>query len=154
MSVVIDGTLGIDTIQANTVTSAKIVDGTIAPTDLTGAQTGTAPIFGARAFCTWNGATSGTYSPTLPSGNISTIVRNSAGNYTFNFTTTMLDAEYAVTFGGDGIPTMGIGQSLYPAFGVVSKTSSSVTVQFYSYAGSSNIPTGLDVVRGHIAIFR
>ena len=31
---------------------------------------GAAPVFGARAFCTWNGATTGTYAPTLPSGNI------------------------------------------------------------------------------------
>jgi hypothetical protein len=36
MAVVIDGTLGIDTIQANTVTSAKIVDGTIVGADLSG----------------------------------------------------------------------------------------------------------------------
>jgi len=34
MTVVIDGTLGIDTIQANTVTSAKIVDGSVAAVDL------------------------------------------------------------------------------------------------------------------------
>jgi len=36
MTVVIDGTLGVDTIQANTVTSAKIVDGTIVGADLSG----------------------------------------------------------------------------------------------------------------------
>ena len=34
MTVVIDGTTGIDTIGANTVTSAKIVDGTITASDL------------------------------------------------------------------------------------------------------------------------
>jgi len=121
---------------------------------LSGAQTGSAPVFGARAFCTWNGATTGTYAPTLPSGNISSIQRNSAGNYTLTFSTAMADAEYSVAWGGDGVPTMGIAQSLYPAMGVVSKTSAAVTVQFYSYAGSTNIPTGLDVTRGHIAIFR
>jgi hypothetical protein len=33
MTVVIDGNTGIDTIQANTVTSAKIVDGTVTPAD-------------------------------------------------------------------------------------------------------------------------
>lgn len=137
-----------------TVQASDILDGAVTPAKLSGAQTGAAPVFGARAFCTWNGATTGTYAPTLPSGNISSIVRNGAGDYTFNFSTPLVDGEYAVVWGGNGAPTMGIAQSMYPAMGVLSQTSSAVRVQFYSYAGSSNAPTGLDVTRGHIAIFR
>lgn len=115
---------------------------------------GAAPVFGARAFCTWNGATTGTYAPTLPSGNISSIAKNGAGLYTLNFSTAMDDAEYAVTWGADAVPTMGIAQSAQPLMGVVSKQPGWIQVQFYSYVGSTNIPTGLDVTRAHIAIFR
>lgn len=115
---------------------------------------GAAPVFGARAFCTWNGATTGTYAPTLPSGNISSITKNGAGLYTLNFSTAMDDAEYAVTWGADAVPTMGIAQSAQPLMGVVSKQPGWIQVQFYSYVGSTNIPTGQDVGRAHIAVFR
>lgn len=66
----------------------------------------------------------------------------------------MDDAEYAVTWGADAVPTMGIAQSAQPLMGVVSKQPGWIQVQFYSYVGSTNIPTGQDVTRAHIAIFR
>ena len=62
---------------------------------LNGAQTGSAPIYGARAWCVFNGATTGTNAPTA-GGNVSTVTRNSTGNYTINFTTAMPDANCAV----------------------------------------------------------
>jgi hypothetical protein len=146
---------GTSNLDALTVSGAASIGGGLTLGSATqSTPSGTAPLFGARAWCTWNGATTGSYSPTLPSGNISTIARNSAGLYTITFATPMPDNEYVVTWGADGIPTMGIGQSAYPLMGVVTKQSTYVQIQFYSYAGSSNIPTGLDVIRAHIAIFR
>jgi hypothetical protein len=56
---------------------------------------GTAPLYGCRAWCTFNGTTTGTNAPTS-GGNVSTVTRNSAGNYTINFTTAMPNANYAV----------------------------------------------------------
>jgi hypothetical protein len=57
---------------------------------------GTAPIYGCRAWCRFNGTTVGTNAPTA-GGNVSTVTRNGAGDYTINFTTAMPDANYAVT---------------------------------------------------------
>lgn len=57
---------------------------------------GNAPSYSARAFAAYNGATN-----TLERGmNISSVVRNSVGDYTFNFTTPMPTALYAVSLSG------------------------------------------------------
>lgn len=56
---------------------------------------GSAPVFGARAWCSWNGATVGTNAP-LAGGNVTSVTRNAAGDYTINFTTAMPHANYAV----------------------------------------------------------
>ena len=85
MSVVVDGTLGIDTIQNSIVTPAK----------LNGNQTGSAPIFGVRAWCVFNGTLTGTNAP-IAGGNVTSVTRNAAGDYTINFTTAMPDANYGV----------------------------------------------------------
>jgi hypothetical protein len=57
---------------------------------------GTAPIYGCRAWCRFNGTTTGTNAPTA-GGNVSTVTRNGAGDYTINFTTAMPDANYSVS---------------------------------------------------------
>jgi hypothetical protein len=62
-----------------------------APTGIT-ATTGSAPYYGARAFVNFNG-TNGTI---RASGNVSSVTRNSAGDYTINFTTAMPDTNYTV----------------------------------------------------------
>jgi hypothetical protein len=116
--------------------------------------TGTAPSYSARAFATINPSTGGTYSPSLPAGNITSITKNSVGNFTLTFATAFIDSEYAVLFGGGGVPTMGVAQSAYPLAGVTAMSNTFVTFQFYSYAGSTNIPTAYDPTRIHVAIFR
>jgi hypothetical protein len=55
---------------------------------------GTAPIYGCRAWCIFNGTTTGTNAPTA-GGNVSTVTRNAVGDYTINFTTAMPDANYS-----------------------------------------------------------
>lgn len=55
---------------------------------------GSAPLFGARAWCIFNGATTGTNAPAA-GGNVASITRNSAGNYTVTFATAMPDNNYA-----------------------------------------------------------
>jgi hypothetical protein len=59
---------------------------------------GTAPIYMARAWVSFNGTTA-TPSTIYASGNISSLTKNSTGNYTVNFTTAMPDANYAAFFG-------------------------------------------------------
>jgi len=94
---------GVNITASGTVTGAtlsgslggsNITDATIGAAKLSGAQTGSAPIFGVRAWANVNGVGSG--SPSLiASGNISSVSRNSA-LYTLTFTTAMPNANYAV----------------------------------------------------------
>lgn len=60
---------------------------------------GSAPGFVARAWCLFNGTTTGTNAPAA-GGNVTSVTRNSAGNYTINFTTAMQDADYAPCISG------------------------------------------------------
>ena len=55
---------------------------------------GSAPIFAVRAWVNFNGLGGAAI---RASGNISSVVRNSSGNYTANFATAMPDADYAVS---------------------------------------------------------
>lgn len=87
MTTQISGDTGVSAVQA----------GVVGPTDLSGQQSGNPPIFGARAWCKFNGTTVGTNPPTA-GGNVTSVTRNAAGDYTVNFTTAMPDADYAVSF--------------------------------------------------------
>jgi hypothetical protein len=88
------GTWGIAiTGNAATATTATTVsDGAITPAKLNGAQSGSAPIYGARAWVNFNGT--GTVA-IRASGNVSSITDNGTGTYTINFTTAMSDASYS-----------------------------------------------------------
>jgi hypothetical protein len=80
--------------SATTATTATTVsDGAITPAKLNGAQSGSAPIYGARAWVNFNG----TGTPAIrSSGNVSSITDNGTGDYTINFATAMQDANYSV----------------------------------------------------------
>lgn len=69
-------------------------DATVTAPDLNGAQSGTAPVFGARAWCMFNGVTTGTNAPT-GGGNVTSVTRDGTGTYTINFTTAMPSTAYA-----------------------------------------------------------
>lgn len=63
-------------------------------------KTGTAPVFGVRAFCVWDA--SGATGSTTPqaSGNIATLTKDGSGLWTVAFTTAMPDEYYAVSYTG------------------------------------------------------
>ena len=73
------------------VTGSYRVNG-VATTGLTGGQTGSAPLYGARAWVNFNGT--GTVA-IRASGNVSSITDNGVGDYTVNFTTAMPDSNYS-----------------------------------------------------------
>jgi hypothetical protein len=77
------GAVTVDKIGAAAVTAAK----------LDGAQSGTAPIYAARAWVNFNGTGTVTI---RASGNVSSITDNGTGDYTVNFATAMSDANYAI----------------------------------------------------------
>jgi hypothetical protein len=72
---------------------------------LNGGQSGSAPIFAARAWVNFNGT--GVVA-IRASGNVSSITDNGTGDYTVNFTTAMPDANYSTVSG------MTIGRASHP----------------------------------------
>jgi hypothetical protein len=91
------------TVSDNSVSTAKIINGNVTAdkigtaavtaAKLSGVQSGSAPIYGARAWVNFNGT--GTVA-IRASGNVSSITDNSTGDYTLNFTTAMPDASYSL----------------------------------------------------------
>lgn len=83
---------------------------------------GTAPIYGCRAWATFVSTTGAI----LSSGNVTSVTRNSAGNYTITMTTAMADANYVVTtIGGSASGTLGVA---YPHFNGLTYTAPTTTV--------------------------
>lgn len=78
------------------ITTAKIADANITASKLDGAQSGSAPIFAARAMALFNGTTTGTNAPTM-GGNVTSVTRNGVGDYTVNLTTAVADANAVLT---------------------------------------------------------
>jgi len=56
---------------------------------------GSAPVYGCRAWCVFDGTLTGTNAPTS-GGNVTSVTRISAGQYTVNLTTAMPDVNYCV----------------------------------------------------------
>lgn len=89
-----DGSVLTSDIADGAITTAKIAAGAVTAADLSGNQTGSAPIYGARAWVNFNGT--GTVA-IRASGNVSSLTDNGVGNYTVNLTTSLPDANYAIT---------------------------------------------------------
>jgi hypothetical protein len=83
-----------------TFTNKTLTSPTLTTPDINSAQiptvSGTAPLYMARAWVNFNGT--GTVA-IRASGNVSTISDNGTGNYTVNFTSAIVDANYACTVG-------------------------------------------------------
>ena len=139
-------------VNDSAVTTAKINNAAVTAAKLNGAQTGDAPIYGCRAWVNFNGsadttgATSTANSNRLirASGNVTSVLRNGAGDYTVTFSTPMPDENYAAIVSGDmnfaNIFNAG-------AFGAISAASLRVGAQFSTGAAS-------DRGQVFVAIFR
>ena len=93
-------------IAGSAVTTAKVNAASITAAKLDGAQAGSAPIYGARAWVNFDGtrnegdtgaSTNGANVKIRASGNVTSVLKNSVGNYTATFTVAMADANYAVS---------------------------------------------------------
>lgn len=97
----VDGTIVNADINASAaIAGSKLADGGITAAKLDGAQTGSAPVYGCRAWVNFDGTAGttvdGEFRCTIrASGNVTKVVRNSTGNYTLHFTTAMPDSNYA-----------------------------------------------------------
>lgn len=117
------------TIPANAITTTKVADGNITAAKLNGNQTGSAPIFGVRAWGVMNLSTG----LLLASGNVSGVVVNGTGDFTVTFNTAMPDANYAVSFGTDNSITASPFTFVDTA---TAKTSSAVRIGTVNGAGT------------------
>lgn len=144
MPVVINGTSGVSLADSGSVNTSAIVDGAVSASKMSGAQSGNAPVFGARAWVVFSGGT-----PTvLASGNVSDVTRNSVGVYTITFATAMPDANYAVVGTADRPGTTGNG-ILSPDGTSPVKTATQVKVRTTNSADGAIDPSVVSV-----AIFR
>jgi hypothetical protein len=103
--------------------------------------TGAAPVYGVRAWVNFDGLrnesggsdTATTNRFIRGNGNVSSVLRNGAGNYTITFATAMPDANYSWSFGGDSsggrVNTYGVA-STAGSYGVFVPTASIFRVQF------------------------
>lgn len=113
--------------------------------------TGTAPSYGARAWVNFDATrnqsggsdTAATNRFIRGNGNVSSVLRNSAGNYTITFATAMPDANYAtVITTEDGILGGVIGTDTYLAG----------SVRFRTIQANTSLP--VDVTLNSVVVFR
>jgi hypothetical protein len=151
MPITINGTGSISGLSAGglpdlSVSTADLADAAITAAKLDSAQSGSAPIYGARAWVNFDGT--GTVA-IRASGNVSSITDNGVGNYTVNFTTALPNANYAtVGISGRGSAnTRGSCLELHPA---TAYTTTSVTVRGITVDTSPGV---LDIGTATVAVF-
>lgn len=134
-----------------TLAASSIPNASIAAPKLNGAQGGSAPIYGVRAWCLFNGTLAGTNVP-ISSGNISSVTRNSTGDYTVTFASAMPSSNYCVTVGSSSNGS-GSGWICFPhvftatggGYSAPTATSFRLTVTVYNTSGYID-PTYLNIM--------
>jgi hypothetical protein len=146
---------GIDAskLTTGTLPIARIADGAITAPKLSGAQTGSAPIYGCRAWVNFDGtrnaadtgaSTNGANVKIRASGNVTSVLKNGTGDYTITFTTAMPDANYCVNIvAGNTTAIFGLVRILYTG----TTTTQRVLI-------SNTSPTAVDMNSVNVAIFR
>ena len=109
------------------------------------ATQGSAPVFGARAWCVFNGTLTGTNAP-ISGSNVTSVTRNAVGDYTVNFTAAMPDANYCVSLSCRNASTA------TGSAPVMESGSDATKVRVITYLSSSG--ASLDVAYVMLAIFR
>ena len=131
-------------------------DGTITGAELNGAQTGSAPIYGCRAWVNFDGtrneadtgaSTNGANVKIRASGNVTSVLKNGTGDYTVTFTTAMPDANYCV------VASMG-NDAITPTDTVRTFASRSLTTSNFRLIGNRTDGTASDQAIGCTSIFR
>lgn len=114
---------------------------------------GTAPIYPCRAWVNFNGT--GTVA-IRASGNVSSITDNGTGNYTVNFTTALVDANYAVALSSPSYAAANnsVRANVYGGVAVGEAGLKSTTQLKVSYADNSGTATLYDTTEMYVAIFR
>ena len=117
-------------LASDSVETAKIKDANITSTKLNGAQTGTAPIFGVRAWVTFDmtrnaaGGTDALLTPRflIGSGNVTSVTKTATGVATILFATALPNTNYAYAGSGRGTIAGTNAVLIYNTFGGVKST--------------------------------
>lgn len=128
-----------------TFSTSSIADFAITSAKLSGAQSGSAPVFGVRAWCRFNGTTAGTNAPAA-GGNVTSVTKNGTGDYTVNFTTALQDAVFCVVVSaGDatGTPTS---NGRMVGFGASAFTTSSCRFSVFNQSNSATDSPVINVI--------
>lgn len=146
MPITINGTGSIAGLSAG-----GLPDGCVTAPDLDGAQTGAAPIYAARAWVNFNGT--GTVA-IRASGNVSSITDNGVGDYTVNFTTAMVDANYCLAGSSKETASSNTRISVLGEESTFSRTTSAIRVATGWSGASSTTGAFQDCSQVSVAIFR
>lgn len=133
---VVVGTSDTQTLTNKTLTAPNIDSAPFATVS------GSAPLYACRAWVNFNGT--GTVA-IRASGNVSSITDNGTGDYTVNFTTAMVDANYSIAFGYEAAGTFAL--KLQGTAGAAPTLMSSTQVRIGSLGA-------VDVYTAAVAIFR
>ena len=136
-----NGQVTLDKLATNSVSTTRIIDANVTAAKLDGAQSGSAPIFGARAWVRFNGT--GTVAINA-SGNVSSITDRGTGAYTVNFTTAMADNNFAAVASA-GSPTTNTAAYAHWANGVA-PTTTSVSIDVITDGGTRQDASYISVV--------
>lgn len=118
-----------------------VKDASLTAGKLNGAQSGSAPIYGVRAWCVFDGTLTGSNAP-IQGGNVASINRTGTGVYTVTLIDAMSDANYSVA------ATCTQGATGYIAT-VSGMTTSTFVVRVFGQAG-----TAQDAVSVHLNVVR
>jgi hypothetical protein len=138
------------TIAAGVVGTTELANSGVTAAKLSGAQSGTAPIYGARAWVNFSGVGTVTI---RADGNVTSITDNGVGDYTVNFTTALPDTSYSYTFGTDCDQTTNF-TGMFGAYQLSGATKTTAAFRFrtgYSDPGST---TALDLGQINVVFFR
>jgi hypothetical protein len=152
MPITIDGSGTITGLSAgglpdSSITTADIANAAITAAKLDGAQSGSAPIYAARAWVNFQGTGTVTI---RASGNVSSITDNGTGDYTINFTNAMVDANYCLAGMADSYAT---GQS-YSGCVMINKGSTYSTSAVRVIYGFGNNSPIYDTEKICVTVFR
>jgi hypothetical protein len=145
---------GVTAIGSSRVTTSMVADSAITAPKLSGAQTGSAPVYGCRAWVNFDGtkntgggaASNGQDMLIRSSGNVSRVNRISAGRYEVFFSTGMPDANYAAVASSGDLDSSTFAEST----ATTSRTSSS----FQMYTGNAGTSGALARADVSVVVFR
>jgi hypothetical protein len=125
-------------------TASTVSNSAITAAKLDGNQSGSAPIYGCRAWVSFVGRSTNGDCTIRSAGNVTRVARTAEGRYTVYFATHMQDAEYATIAGSDA-------NTAHKIAGVISQAEGSVDI---AYSQIQTSTSRIDPTWGQVSIFR